>query len=278
MATISFPRTAPRFAAASSPTANPSPSPNSPGLRDVRKSKFLNFTELWCQVTKMESLVDMELFSTICWAIWHRRNKARLKQPVDKAEHIPDFAREYLHEFQSSQTTHGPNPLPQQQTQWKKPTTCGFKVNYDGAVFAETAEAGIGVVVRTANGSPMATLSQKIRYPLSVEATEAVAARRAVRFALELGLTEVEFEGDSRVITDALTGEKYAQADFGVIIEDTKALAQLLQKHSFLHVNRMGNSVAHALARRAQRCNSPKYRMEHVPPNIQQLLSFDASF
>jgi ribonuclease HI len=247
------------------------------GLRDVRKSKFLNFTDLWCQVTKMEPPVDMELFSTICWAVWHRRNKTRLKQSVDKAEHIPDFAREYLHEFQSSQITHGPNPSPQQRTRWKKPTTCGFKVNYDGAVFAEKAEAGIGVVVRTANGSPMATLSQKIRYPLSVAATEAVAARRAVRFALELGLTEVEFEGDSRVITDALTGEKYAQADFGVIIADTKAMAQLLHKHSFLHVNRMGNSVAHALARRAQYCNTPNDRMEHVPPNIQQLLSFDAS-
>ena len=226
----------------------------------------------------MEPPFDMELFSTMCRAIWHRRNKARLKQPVDKAEYIPVFAREYLQEFQSSQTTHHPNPSPQQQVQWKKPTTSGFKVNYDGAVFAETAEAGIGVVVRTATGSLMATLSQKIRYPLSVEATEAMAARRAVRFALELGLTEVEFEGDSRVITDALTGEKYSQADFGVIIEDTKALAQLLHKHSFLHVKRMGNLVAHALARRAQCCNIPNDRMEHVPPNIQQLLSLDISY
>ena len=248
------------------------------GLRDVQRAKFLNFTDLWCQVRKLEPPFDMELFSTTCWAIWHRRNKVRLNQPMDKADHIPVFAREYLQEFQSSQTIHLLNFSTQQQTQWRKPTACGFKVNYDGTVFAKTAEAGIGVVVRKANGSPMATLSQKIRFPLSVEATEAMAARRAVRFALELGLTEVEFEGDSRVITDALTGEKYSHADFGVIIEDTKALALLLHKHTFLHVKRMGNSVAHALAHRAKFCNIPNDRMELVPANIQQLLSLDASF
>ena len=120
-------------------------------------------------------------------------------------------------------------------------------------------------------------LSQKIRFPLSVEATEAMAARRAVRFALEQGLTDVEFEGDSRIINDALTGEKYAQADFGVITEDTKALARLLQNYVFLHVKRLGNSVAHALARKAQNCIIPNDRLEHVPPNIEHLLSLDIS-
>uniref|UniRef100_A0A2N9HGY6 RNase H type-1 domain-containing protein n=1 Tax=Fagus sylvatica TaxID=28930 RepID=A0A2N9HGY6_FAGSY len=246
-------------------------------LGEVRRSKFLNFTELWCHVRELEPPFDMEMFSTICWAIWHRRNKVRLKQPVDKADHIPVFAREYLQEFQSSQEAPLPNPSSRPQAQWRKPTACGFKVNYDGAVFAETAEAGIGIVVRNASGNPVATLSQKIKFPLSVEATEAMAARRAVRLALELGLTEVEFEGDSCIITGALNGEKYSRAVFGVIIEDAKALAQRLHTYSFHHVKRLGNLVAHALARRAQFCNVPNDRMESVPPNIQHLLFLDAS-
>jgi hypothetical protein len=37
----------------------------------------------------MEPPIDRELFSTTCWAIWHRRNKVRLKQQVEKADHIP---------------------------------------------------------------------------------------------------------------------------------------------------------------------------------------------
>ena len=39
----------------------------------------------------------------------------------------------------------------------------------------------------------------------------------------------------------------------------------------------MGNSVAHALARRAQNCNIPNDRLELVPPNIEHLLSLDIS-
>ena len=39
----------------------------------------------------------------------------------------------------------------------------------------------------------------------------------------------------------------------------------------------MGNSVAHALACRAQHCTCPNDRMESVPPNIEHLLSSDIS-
>ena len=43
-------------------------------------------------------------------------------------------------------------------------------------------------------------LAEKIPYPGSVEVLEALAARRAARFALEVGLTGFEFEGDSEVV------------------------------------------------------------------------------
>ena len=69
------------------------------GLKEIRNFNTLNFTELWCQMGKMEPPMDREVFSTTCWAIWHRRNKVRLGQQVDKAENIPAFVREYLHEF-----------------------------------------------------------------------------------------------------------------------------------------------------------------------------------
>uniref|UniRef100_A0A2N9ETE5 Reverse transcriptase domain-containing protein n=1 Tax=Fagus sylvatica TaxID=28930 RepID=A0A2N9ETE5_FAGSY len=147
-----------------------------PGLKEIRNFNSLNFMELWCQLGKMEPPMDREVFSTTCWAIWHRRNKVRLGQQVEKAENIPAFVREYLLEFQACQFPHSPSPSSPVPTHWRKPTTCRYKVNYDGAVFAETAEAGIGVIVRNDYGKPIATLSQKIRYPLSVEATEAMAA------------------------------------------------------------------------------------------------------
>jgi hypothetical protein len=107
----------------------------------------------------LEPSFDLELFSTIYWAIWHRRNKVRLNKAMDKVDHIPVFARGYLEEFKACQTITSPSSPSQPQARWKKPTTCGCKVNYDGAVFVKSSEVGIGVVFRNANGTPVATLS-----------------------------------------------------------------------------------------------------------------------
>ena len=64
-----------------------------------------------------------------------------------------------------------------------------YKTNYDGAVFEDLGEAGIGVVVSNATGEVIAALSEKIPYPDSVDLVEVLAARRAVRFIVELGMS-----------------------------------------------------------------------------------------
>ena len=95
------------------------------------------------------------------------------------------------------------------------------------------------MVIWDTTGQAIATLSHKIRYPHSVEATEALTARRAVHFALELGLGEAEFEGDSTTITEALNSVSYNQMAFGLIIEDARTLASSMHSHLFSHVKCM---------------------------------------
>ena len=60
------------------------------------------------------------------------------------------------------------------------------------------------MIICDAQGAVMASLSQRIPYPHSVEAVEAFAARSAAQFALDLGLRDVSFEGDSLKIISAL--------------------------------------------------------------------------
>ncbi len=79
-------------------------------------------------------------------------------------------------------------------------------------------------------------------------------------------------EGDSSSITEALNGNDYSWAAFGLIIEDAKALANNLHHHSFHHVKHNGNAVAHALARRAKHCISPIVWMDVLPPELEPLL------
>ncbi|XP_065629267.1 uncharacterized protein LOC136067405 [Quercus suber] len=96
-----------------------------------------------------------------------------------------------------------------------------YKTNYDGAVFAELEEVGIGVIIRDVKGLVIAALAKKIPYPGSVEVLEALVARRAARFAVELGLSGYEFEDDSEVVWRALRSVDGANSSIGEIIKDT---------------------------------------------------------
>lgn len=69
-----------------------------------------------------------------------------------------------------------------------------LKMNYDGAVFRETNEAGIGVVIRDSEGRMLASLAKRITLPQTVTDVEAVAARWAVLLARELNLSSIILE------------------------------------------------------------------------------------
>ena len=89
------------------------------------------------------------------------------------------------------------------------PASATYKTNYDGAVFTESGEAGIGVEVRDARGEVIAALSEKITYPGSVELLEALAVRRATKLTIELGISSFEFEGDFEVVRGALRAAEW---------------------------------------------------------------------
>jgi ribonuclease HI len=89
---------------------------------------------------------------------------------------------------------------PQIRTKWKPPQLGRYKVNYDGAMFEESSEAGIGVIIRNDKGEVMASMCHRIHYPHSIEAMEAYAARITAQLAIDLGFKEVDIEGDSITI------------------------------------------------------------------------------
>jgi hypothetical protein len=121
----------------------------------------------------------------------------------------------------------------------------------------------------------IATLSQKIHGTHSVEMIEALAARRAILFAKEVGVFDAEFEGDAENVIRDLGSTDPIHTPYGLVLEDAKAMLQEFQRFSLSHTRRSGNSVAHALARRASECNNSLVWMEEVPPNITHVLLND---
>ena len=178
-------------------------------------------------------------------------------------EKIFEAARGYLSDFQSKlQITKVQQP--KGSIKWQPPGDGMYKTNYDGAV-----------IIRDVKGRVIAALAEKIPNPGSVEVLEALAARRAARFVVELGLTASEFEGDSKVVWRALRTADVAHSSMGEIIKDTMSIVGSLRTFSFSHTRRQGNCAAHALAKRAIVSFPLLVWMKYVPVDISHIVIFD---
>ena len=121
----------------------------------------------------------------------------------------------------------------------------------------------------------MASLSQQVPPLTTAAQVDAMTARKAIELALEIGLTKVIIEGDLDTIYRELNSTDPSLALHGHVIQDIRCLVSSFVSHSFTHVHRQGNNVAHALARWA--INSPNLTvwMKDVPPNIQCVVQAD---
>ena len=192
-----------------------------------------------------------DLFAMLTSQIWHRRNKLRLGEAVADLRLLDSLARNALLEFQQAHpVTSSPlSSLP--QTKWEPPPTDWIKVNFDGAVFQDRNEAGLGVIIRNGHGLVMAALTQTIPLPTSVEMVEVLATRRALIYAWELSFDHIILEGDLNIAIRAMSSDIFSAASFGHILSDIKALASNFSQVVFRHTHRQGNKVAHSLARAA---------------------------
>ncbi|XP_023886377.1 uncharacterized protein LOC111998512 [Quercus suber] len=165
---------------------------------------------------------NLELFVVVAWYIWLLRNKNRVNEPCTPVGKIYEAAQNTLSEFQSKATPKQPKAIPN-KVKWRPPISDFYKANYDGALLEELGEAGLGFVIRNEKGEVMGSLAEKINKPDSVEVLEALATRRAVLFAVELGLQRVVFEGDSETVFKALSGATSDRSCIGNIIKDCKS-------------------------------------------------------
>ena len=239
------------------------------GWVDRGQARHGSFCDLVAWIQGKHQLID--LFATTAWFIWCRRNKVCLNEPAIPLNKIADEALHYLRTYRNGHSKEK-RKTPRGKIKWSPPPSGMFKTNFDGAIFEELGEAGIGVVIRNFAGEVMASLSEKIPLPATVEAVEMLAARRAVKFVQEVGLAESIFEGDSQSVILALQRNTMVNSGIGHLVKDVLSSVNSLWRWSFSHTYRQGNAMAHALARRARLCESYEVWMEDVPPDITVVL------
>ena len=121
----------------------------------------------------------------------------------------------------------------------------------------------------------MASMSEKIKLPSSSNEVEALAAVRAISFALELHLPSVMVEGDSKLIILALRSKEESFTSFGYLICSIKQSLGIFSCISFSHTCRTGYSLAHTLTQYARHIDALTVWMEDVPPHLHHIIVTD---
>ena len=143
-------------------------------IRNTRT--FSNFQQLILHV--IDADLDLELFSMVVWPLWHRWNQARVGNAVLPLEQTLTRVQQQLQDYYRAQTVKStpPQTTSHSNTRWTPPSGPTLKVNYDGAVFCETSEAGLGAVIKNSASRVVASSVERITLPQPVAEVEAAIA------------------------------------------------------------------------------------------------------
>ncbi|XP_058741350.1 uncharacterized protein LOC131613720 [Vicia villosa] len=155
-------------------------------------------------------------------------------------------------------------------TKWCKPSYGRFKCNID-ASFSNN-KVGIGACIRDDDGRFIAARTDWFSPIIDVDIGEALSLLAAIKWVLELGYDNVDFESDSKVVVDSVTIPKPNDSDFGAI---TRVCYQFLthstKNFQVKYIRRQANEVAHALTKAAP-FHASSHIFNDVPTCIHNLI------
>lgn len=134
---------------------------------------------------------------------------------------------------------------------------------------------GVGVVSRDDKGQVIESTDEKITLPYLVTVVEVIATKRALRMALDIGLSPIVLKGNSKNTIDALMCEGSLLVDYGHLVDDAKRLANQFESMEFSHVKREDNSAVYNIARHVSELS---VWMEDVHPHLSTIIQAKSAF
>ncbi|KAL7000668.1 hypothetical protein U1Q18_001821 [Sarracenia purpurea var. burkii] len=107
------------------------------------------------------------------------------------------------------------------------------------------------------------------------DVVECWAMWKGIILVKDLGIRNIHVEGDSLKVTNAINSPGEDKSVIGGIIESIKAEIALFHKSICSHVQRNGNSVAHALAKLATSLEEPIRWIGDIHPALKNLVTAD---
>ena len=106
---------------------------------------------------------------------------------------------------------------------------------------------------------------------------EVIVVIKALRFALDLSISSIVLEGDSKITIVALFNEDPSLADYDHLVDEAKMLVKEFLEINFSHVMRQSSSVIHNNARHARHVSELMVWVEDVPPHLSTVIQANSA-
>ena len=144
---------------------------------------------------------------------------------------------EYLDKYKNAQAQMSlPNAATQSRQRWQPPPSSMYKLNFDAAVFNGIQCSGFRAIIRNFTSEVMAAMSVKGPSVSCSEEVKALACRKAIEFAVELGFTNMIIMGDNATVMKVVASSSSDFSLLGHVYEDIKCSIRGLHSASISYI------------------------------------------
>lgn len=162
------------------------------------------------------------------------------------------------------------------ERKWTPPPINTFKVNVDASVFPGALVFSVGMVIRDHKGVFLEGRNLSLPCPSSLVEAECIGVREALSWVMIRQEKRVVVETDSLLTVAAIQSAKRNMLKVGHVVDQCKAMLEVLSKISVIHICKHSNKVAHGLARLPCLVNS--FNVFTSPPSyLLETILYDAS-
>ncbi|KAK2661430.1 hypothetical protein Ddye_000004 [Dipteronia dyeriana] len=194
-------------------------------LKGVVCSKGIHFQGFFLLCCRTLMVKDLSLLCIIFWRIWFLRNQLVHRVVGCDMEVVVPWCRNFLQEFVATNMVEASVPVAvvNDNVKWKPPDANLYKINTDATLLDERSivgvgvGVGVGVVIRDHLGQVMGTAALKLEASYSPKLAEAVAIRRGIEFALEIGLVPAVVESVALGVVDLINSKDTNWIELGLV-------------------------------------------------------------
>ncbi|GMI81726.1 hypothetical protein HRI_001841900 [Hibiscus trionum] len=188
---------------------------------------------------------------------------------------ITTFVRSYLIELGALSTSLS-HPHTREQVHWSPPQFPFVKLNFDASYSSASKKSWSGCVIRDSEAQILGSAFKTNTDVLSAFEAEALSALQGIKFAKDLGFSNLIVEGDSRSIIKKLASPSVDLSVISHLICDAQNAARSFNTCRFTFIGRNGNIAAHAMADYGRREDTHEgFWVEDAPATVLQVSDED---